>query len=67
MERKPIVGTRTGLQLHSMEVSSADKFENAFKEAIKAGSAALPRRRVGGSIRIKNGSRTSRTKIVCQR
>ncbi|HEV8342189.1 MAG TPA: ABC transporter substrate-binding protein [Candidatus Binatia bacterium] len=30
-----------GLQLHSMEVSSADKFEGAFKEAIKAGSAAL--------------------------
>ena len=30
-----------GLQLHSMEVSSADKFESAFKEAIKARSAAL--------------------------
>ena len=30
-----------GLQLYSMEVSSADKFESAFKEAIKAGSAAL--------------------------
>jgi putative ABC transport system substrate-binding protein len=30
-----------GLQLYSMEVSSADKFEGAFKEAIKNGSAAL--------------------------
>jgi putative ABC transport system substrate-binding protein len=30
-----------GLQLHSMEVSSADKLESAFKEAAKAGSAAL--------------------------
>jgi putative ABC transport system substrate-binding protein len=30
-----------GLQLHSMEVSSADKYESAFKEAIKAGSTAL--------------------------
>ena len=30
-----------GLQLHSMEVSSADKFEGAFKEAIKAGSGAV--------------------------
>ena len=30
-----------GLQLHSMEVSSADKFESAFKEAIKARSAGL--------------------------
>jgi putative tryptophan/tyrosine transport system substrate-binding protein len=30
-----------GLQLHSMEVSSADQFDGAFKEAIKARSAAL--------------------------
>jgi len=30
-----------GLQLYSMEVSSADKFDGAFKEATKAGSAAL--------------------------
>jgi ABC-type uncharacterized transport system substrate-binding protein len=30
-----------GLQLHSMEVSSSDRYENAFKEAIKARSAAL--------------------------
>jgi putative ABC transport system substrate-binding protein len=30
-----------GLQLHSMEVSSADKYESAFKEVIKARSAAL--------------------------
>ncbi len=29
------------LQLHSMEVSSADQFESAFKEAIKTRSAAL--------------------------
>jgi ABC-type uncharacterized transport system substrate-binding protein len=30
-----------GLQLHSMEVSSADKYESAFQEAIHARSAAL--------------------------
>ncbi len=30
-----------GLQLHSMEVSSANDFESAFKEATKARSAAL--------------------------
>ncbi len=30
-----------GLQLHSMEVSSADKFENAFKDANQARSSAL--------------------------
>jgi putative tryptophan/tyrosine transport system substrate-binding protein len=30
-----------GLQLHSMEVSSADQFEGAFKQAIKARSSAL--------------------------
>jgi len=32
---------RLGLQLHSMDVTSADKFEGAFQEATKAGSAAL--------------------------
>jgi putative tryptophan/tyrosine transport system substrate-binding protein len=30
-----------GLQLHSMEVSSADKFEGAFNDAIKARSTAI--------------------------
>jgi putative ABC transport system substrate-binding protein len=35
------VAPQLGLQLHSMEVSSADKYESAFREAIKAGSAAL--------------------------
>ena len=30
-----------GLQLHSMEVSSPDKFDGAFKDAAKAGSGAL--------------------------
>jgi putative ABC transport system substrate-binding protein len=30
-----------GLQLHSMEVTSADKFDSAFKEAARAGSTAL--------------------------
>ena len=30
-----------GLQLHSMEVAVADKYEGAFKEATTAGSAAL--------------------------
>jgi len=36
-----LAARRLGLQLHSMEVSSADKYESAFKGAIKAGSAAL--------------------------
>jgi putative tryptophan/tyrosine transport system substrate-binding protein len=30
-----------GLQLHSMEVSSAEKYENAFKEAVKARCGAV--------------------------
>jgi ABC-type uncharacterized transport system substrate-binding protein len=30
-----------GLQLHSMEIGNPDKYESAFKEAIKAGSTAL--------------------------
>ena len=42
-----------GLQLHSMEVSSADKYESTFEEAIKAGSAALV---VGGSA-LDNANR----------
>ena len=37
-----------GLQLHSMEVSSADKYESAFKEAVKAGSGALAQ--MAGSV-----------------
>ena len=44
-----------GLQLHSMEVSSADKFESAFKEAIKARSAALSV--TSGSINTSNHKR----------
>jgi putative tryptophan/tyrosine transport system substrate-binding protein len=32
---------KLGLQLHSMEVSSADKFEGVFKEALRAHSRAL--------------------------
>ena len=51
-----------GLQLHSMEVSSADKFESAFKEAIKAGSAALAVTSIRWPFLIKNGSRTWRQK-----
>ena len=35
------VARKLGLQLHSMEVSSAGKYENAFNEAAKTGSAAL--------------------------
>jgi putative tryptophan/tyrosine transport system substrate-binding protein len=30
-----------GLQLHSVDVSSADRYESALKESIKAGSRAL--------------------------
>ncbi len=32
---------KLGLQLHSMEVSSADSYVEGFKEAVKAGSAAV--------------------------
>ena len=34
-------GRELGLELHSMEVSAVDKLEGAFKEAVKARSAAL--------------------------
>jgi putative tryptophan/tyrosine transport system substrate-binding protein len=36
-----LAGRELGLQLHSMEVSSADKLESAFNDAVKARSAAL--------------------------
>jgi putative ABC transport system substrate-binding protein len=40
--KESVVSARElGLQLHSMEVSSADKFESAFKEATKARSNGI--------------------------
>src|SRR5262245_50340712 len=36
-----VAGRELGLQLHSMEVSSVDKYQSAFKEAIKGRSDAL--------------------------
>ena len=44
-----------GLQLHSMEVSSADKYAGAFKEATKARSAALAV--IAGSLEDSNQKR----------
>ena len=41
MEESQRAARELGLQLHSMEVSSANKYEEAFKEAIKARSGAL--------------------------
>ena len=41
LEGKPTASARVGTALHSIEVESADKFDGAFKEAIKARSAAL--------------------------
>jgi putative ABC transport system substrate-binding protein len=35
------VASKVGLQLHSMDVRSADKYEIAFAEVVKAGSGAL--------------------------
>ena len=36
-----LAGRQLRLQIHSMEVSSNEQFESAFKKAIRAGSAAL--------------------------
>ena len=68
MERKPSAARELGLQLHSMEVSSADKYEAAFREANKAGSARS--RRVAGHaylILIKNRSQSWRQSTGCRR
>jgi ABC-type uncharacterized transport system substrate-binding protein len=44
-----------GLKLHSMEVSSSDKYESAFKIAFSAGSAALAV--IAGSLEDANETR----------
>jgi putative ABC transport system substrate-binding protein len=44
-----------GLQLHSMEVTSSDKYESAFKVAINAGSGALAV--IAGSLEDANERR----------
>ena len=36
-----LAARQLGLQLHSMEIGSADNYESAFKAAIKAGSTAV--------------------------
>ena len=45
------------LQLHSMEVSSADRYDVAFKEAVNAGSSALAV--IAGSLEDTNAKRIS--------
>jgi len=41
MERRSIPARKLGLQLHSIGVSSADKYDAAFEEAAQVRSAAL--------------------------
>ena len=41
MERESTARPRTWLELHSMKLSSAEIFESAFQEAVRAGSDAL--------------------------
>jgi putative ABC transport system substrate-binding protein len=40
-KQNELAARELGLQLHSMEISSADKLDSAFKAAIKGGSAAI--------------------------
>lgn len=40
-QESQLLARELGLQLYSMEVSSVDKYETAFKEAVAAGNAAL--------------------------
>jgi len=53
-----------GLQLHSMEVSSADKYESAFKEAIKARSAGLAV--ISSALALSNQKRVADLAIKTQ-
>jgi putative ABC transport system substrate-binding protein len=50
-----------GLQLYSMEISSVDKFESVFAEAIKAGSSALVV--AGGPLAASNHKRIAELAI----
>ncbi|HXV83944.1 MAG TPA: ABC transporter substrate-binding protein [Candidatus Binatia bacterium] len=40
-KQSQLAARQLGLHAHSMEISNADQFDNAFKEAIKTGSTAL--------------------------
>jgi putative tryptophan/tyrosine transport system substrate-binding protein len=40
-QQSQLAARELGLQLHSMQISSADELDNAFKEAVKAVSAAI--------------------------
>jgi len=52
---------KLALQLYSMEISSVDKFESAFNEAIKAGSSALVV--AGGPLAASNQKRIAELAI----
>ena len=57
-----------GLQLHSMDISSADKYRERLRQKQLRRVAALSlRRRTRWPIPTKNGSWTWRQKIVCRR
>jgi putative tryptophan/tyrosine transport system substrate-binding protein len=59
------VARELGLQLHSMEVSRAEEFENAFKEAIKARSGALAVTRYRYQTCTRSESLNWQQKIAC--
>ena len=52
-----LAARQLGLQLYSMEIGNTDKYESAFKEAIKAGSAAVAVSRHRLSQRNRNQKR----------
>jgi putative tryptophan/tyrosine transport system substrate-binding protein len=56
-----------GLQLHSMEVSSADRYEGAFQVATKRIAPRSPSRWIVWPTLTPKGSRTLRQKIGCRR
>src|SRR5262245_52199480 len=59
-----------GLQLHSMEVSGPDKFDSAFRDAIKAGSGAVtvnfePAAQLQPTSHPRAGGKTSAAGDLC--
>jgi len=55
-----------GLQVHSKEVSTTEKYESAFKEAIQAGSAALAVTQSALTNKYQRRLRTSPQRIGCR-
>jgi putative ABC transport system substrate-binding protein len=61
-----LAARQLGLQLHSVGIGSANNYESAFKEAVKAGSGGLAVTRHRLSYVNQNGSSSWQQSIACR-